>query len=99
SARPTKITKFILAPKEFMGTSHQNPLSWLKNIGHLRKVVEMSNEEVLFIASSHLHGQVEKWWEVKEDKIKIWNDFEQKFKSQFASPQLKEQWWSKIQSL
>lgn len=95
--RKSKIGKFLAEPKDFSGIDDKNPLTWLKHLGRIRKGLELKDEEILLVASSHLVGRAALWWDAIEDEVTTWSKFEEKFKKQFAAS-LEDKWWAKIQT-
>lgn len=96
-SRKSKISKFLAEPKDFSGVDDKNPLTWLKHLGRIRKGLELKDEEILLVASSHLVGRAALWWDAIEDDVTSWTKFEEKFKKQFAAS-LEDKWWAKIQT-
>lgn len=96
-SRKSKISKFLAEPKDFSGVDDRNPLTWLKHLGRIRKGLELKDEEILLVASSHLIGRAALWWDAMEDEVTTWNKFEEKFKKQLAAS-LEDKWWAKIQT-
>lgn len=96
-SRKSKISKFLEEPKDFSGVDDRNPLTWLKHLGRIRKGLELKDEEILLVASSHLVGRAALWWDSIEEEVFTWAKFEERFKKQFAAS-LEDKWWAKIQT-
>lgn len=97
SGRKSKVTKFLSEPKDYSGSEESNPLTWLKHLNRIRKGLELNDEEIILIASSHLVGRAGLWWDAVEDSIAKWDQFVAQFKKQFAAS-LEDRWWNKIQT-
>ncbi|KAG2207823.1 hypothetical protein INT45_003507 [Circinella minor] len=77
--------------REFSGVSDQNPLGWLRHIDHLCHGVGLTDVEAILVASSHMTGQAELWWDSVENKMTSWSTFDQAFHKHFAAF-LQERW-------
>lgn len=93
-----QLYKFLSEPKDFHGTSDRNPLSWLRHLDRIRRGLELKDEEILLVASTHFQGQAELWWDTVEDEVKTWMQFKEAFRKQFAES-LQDRWWSELETM
>lgn len=93
-----QLYKFLSEPKDFHGTSDRNPLSWLRHLDRIRCGLDLKDEEILLVASTHFQGQAELWWDTVEDSIKTWTQFKEAFRKQFADS-LQDRWWSELETM
>ncbi|KAG2212528.1 hypothetical protein INT45_005658 [Circinella minor] len=97
-ASKRKITKFLSEPKEFSGsTNERNPLSWFRHVDHIRRGLNLGDDEAILVATSHFSGRAELWWDTIESEVKTWDVFTERFKKQFADD-LEDLWWSEIEN-
>lgn len=92
------LSKFLAKPKHFKGDEDENPLRWLKRINRIRKGVPMGDLQCLTMAGSYLTGAAESWWEMVEDDVADWAQFERMFRARFAGKDKHHIWWHKIES-
>ncbi|CDH61201.1 hypothetical protein RO3G_12083 [Lichtheimia corymbifera JMRC:FSU:9682] len=92
-----KIAKFLSEPKDFSGTTNTNPLTWLRQLDRIKRVLNLEDDEILLVAASHLVGRAGLWWDSVETSITTWARFSKEFKHQFAVS-LEDRWWSQIQT-
>lgn len=92
------LSKFLAKPKHFKGDDDENPLRWLKRINRIRKGVPMGDLQCLTMAGSYLTGAAESWWEMVEDDVADWAQFERMFRARFAGKDKHHIWWHKIES-
>lgn len=91
------LSKFLAKPKHFKGDDDENPLRWLKRINRIRKGVPMGDQQCLTMAGSYLTGAAESWWEMVEDKVATWAQFEEMFRTRFAGKDKHHIWWNKVE--
>lgn len=92
------LSKFLAKPKHFKGDDDENPLRWLKRINRIRKGVPMGDLQCLTMAGSYFTGAAESWWEMVEDDVADWAQFERMFRARFAGKDKHHIWWHKIES-
>lgn len=92
------LSKFLAKPKHFKGDEDENPLRWLKRINRIRKGVPMGDQQCLTMAGSYLTGAAESWWEMVEDRVSTWSQFEEQFRARFAGKDKQHIWWNKVES-
>lgn len=92
------LSKFLAKPKHFKGDDDENPLRWLKRINRIRKGVPMGDQQCLTMAGSYLTGAAESWWEMVEDDVADWTQFERMFRARFAGKDKHHIWWNKVES-
>lgn len=91
------LSKFLAKPKHFKGDDDENPLRWLKRINRIRKGVPMGDQQCLTMAGSYVTGAAESWWEMVEDNVTSWAQFEEMFRARFAGKDKQHIWWNKIE--
>ena len=92
------LSKLLAKPKHFKGDDDENPLRWLKRINRIRKGVPMGDQQCLTMAGSYLTGAAESWWEMVEDNVVTWSQFEEMFRARFAGKDEYHIWWNKVES-
>lgn len=58
----------------------------------------MGDLQCLTMAGSYLTGAAESWWEMVEDDVADWAQFERMFRARFAGKDKHHIWWHKIES-
>ncbi|KAL0096839.1 CCHC-type zinc finger transcription factor [Phycomyces blakesleeanus] len=80
------LTKFIANLEPFYSNKQDKKhTTWLKSVDRLCKAVNMSDKDVLVVATSYLHGPAKIWWDSIEDRTYIWKEFTDTFMNRFAS--------------
>ncbi|KAG2213768.1 hypothetical protein INT45_005202 [Circinella minor] len=70
-ASKCKITKFLSEPKKFTGSmTKRNPLSWFRHVDHIRRGLNLGDEEAILVATSHFSGHAKLWWDTIESEVK-----------------------------
>ena len=88
-----QVFKFLSSPGSFSGNRvSENPMVWLRQVKRLWLRGNLSDAEVLLVAVSNLKGQAELWWELLEDVVVTWEEFERRFKKRFISLEHCEAW-------
>jgi hypothetical protein len=53
----------------------------------------------LFLAATLLKGSASSWWDMVQDKIDTWSEFEDEFESFFVSEETRDCWWNELEGL
>lgn len=95
------LSSLIERPTSFTGSGDTGSgLKWLKQIERLKKGLNLTDEEALFVAGSHLKGKAETWWNNNEKDFNSWEKFETSFRISFSPDESAiDLWWNKIISL
>ena len=100
SANPSQLIRFLNDPKDFSGSSSDSvsPLTWLKKLNRIKDLAALSDREILLIASDHLVGRAEAWFDVTCDSVTTWSAFTTLFKKKYCSG-MKNVWRTQIKNL
>lgn len=95
------ITQFIGKPKSFSSRTcdEVSPSSWLKSLQRLKDGMTLKDQDILWIASSHLSGPALQWWDMNEDETNDWSKFTQAFKKQFIVGANLDSYWDELDSI
>lgn len=94
------LLRFLNDPENFSGSaSGVKPLNWIKRLQRLKELAELTDKEMLLIASDHLTGKAENWYEVvASKKCSTWLEFVGAFKMKYCEDQ-DDRWWRELNSL
>ena len=85
------VTRFMNSLPNFSGDMEgrqsenncKNPLSWLRKMERLRHVAKLTDDESIIIASDHLTGTAERWYDVNCQRLLTWGSFVNAFTEKF----------------
>ncbi|ORZ23352.1 hypothetical protein BCR42DRAFT_433021 [Absidia repens] len=96
---PINLRPYVDKPDRYYGTQQENPLAWIRNLKILKNGLQLGDRDVLFLASTLLKGSAASWWDMMNDKVATWVEFESEFVSFFVSEETRESWWTELECL